>query len=133
MTVPIVIRFFGLDRKLVFPLPYPGLLRLLPVIAILKSTVVLWIIVDTGSAKIALDAYRVWLLVCSGALLGLLLVSILALVFTQVVDPDVESPLSRPGVLIEWGYVSKAMALLALLAISGPLISLLKTLLLASP
>lgn len=72
-------------------------------------------------------------LVCSGAPLGLLLVAIFAMVFTQVVDPDVEPLLSRPAVVIEWGYVSGAIVLLTFLAIAGPLIFLLKTLLQASP
>ena len=133
MTEPVVIRFWGLDRKLVFPLPYPGLLRLLPVFAIFMSTMVLWTILETGAAKIALDGYRGWLLVCSGALLGLVLVAIFAMVFTQVADPDVEPLLSSPAVVIEWGYVSRAIVLLTLLAMAGPLISLLKTLLHSSP
>lgn len=130
MAEPVVIRIWGPDRRLLFPFSFPSIIRTLPVISVIASTA--FLVLKTPSLPLAWSPFQTLLLVSAGALFGLLLVAIFAMVFAQVPNLDIESSALHSAVVIDWRYVPLAVALLTLWVIfanAGPVLSILGALL----
>ena len=117
MTEPIVIRMWGPDRRLLFPFPFPGVIRVLPVLSVIASTTFL-VVLNPHFLPPAWSPFRALLLLSLGAHLGLISVLIFGSVFAQPGGPEAAEGASGPAVLVDWRYVPLALAFLTIGAIA---------------
>ena len=116
MAEPIVIRMWGPDRRLLFPFPFPGVIRVLPVLSVIASTA--FLVLKTYSLPLAWSPFQTLLLLSAGAQLGLISVLIFGSVFAQPGGAEAAEGASGPAVLVDWRYVPLALAFLTIGAIA---------------